>query len=118
LVVEPSAIQCLKGEAASSRFPILVQKPQPSGGLSGALYRARRNSRADLDARAAALDFVLMGPRWVTQEYVRVADGPRDRASSRQGCWTTRYLYGDSGSVAAPRSGFFNLCPGLTSAGS
>ena len=81
------------------RFPALVK---PNVGGSGALIE-RVESRAELEARAAALDF---GPDGVAllQEYVEPADGAIVRVEVLDG----RYLY----AIRIVRAGAeFNLCP-------
>jgi biotin carboxylase len=81
------------------RFPILVK---PNVGGSGALIE-RFDSRADLEARAAALDF---GPDGVAlvQELIE----PRDGAIVRVEVLDDRYLYAIR--IVRPATDF-NLCP-------
>ena len=81
------------------RFPILVK---PNVGGSGALIE-RFDSRADLEARAAALDFGPDGAALV-QEYVESRDG----AIVRVEVLDDRYLYAIR--IVRPASDF-NLCP-------
>jgi hypothetical protein len=81
------------------RFPILVK---PNIGGSSALIE-RFDSRADLEARAAALDFGPDGAALV-QEYVESRDG----AIVRVEVLDDRYLYAIR--IVRPASDF-NLCP-------
>src|SRR5207245_10130966 len=81
------------------RFPILVK---PNVGGSGALIE-RFDSRADLEARSAALDFGPDGTALV-QEFVESQDG----AIVRVEVLDDRYLY----AIRIVRSASdFNLCP-------
>ncbi len=90
--------QILKA-SESVRFPVLVK---PNVGGSGALIE-RFDSRAELEARAGALDF---GPDSVAllQEYVESEEGAIVRVEVMDG----RYLYAIR--IVRPASGF-NLCP-------
>jgi RimK-like ATP-grasp domain len=81
------------------RFPLLIK---PNVGGSGALIE-RFDSRADLEARAAALDFGPDGTALV-QEYIESADG----AIVRVEVLDDNYLYAIR--IVRPASDF-NLCP-------
>jgi len=81
------------------RFPLLVK---PNIGGSGALIE-RFDSRADLEARAAALDFGPDGTALV-QEFVESEGGAIVRVEVLDG----RYLYAIR--IVRPESNF-NLCP-------